>query len=190
MKTKHTLVFIKTTNLHFLRLYCRDFCQGGSSSVVPEEDRPLQECQRAEFPHKVMFSIRSWRVKAASQFYFGNDLKELIKSPAKTAFCVEVWPAFTAWKRLNVVCEHQKCHLANVFQELWSARMKSVTSEADRTNKTSSVLKRKNGPRKTRRAFSPIFNSTTEKRPEHRSCVAKSHPIASTGTSFKAVNCY
>lgn len=67
--------------------HCRDFCQGGSSSVVPEEDRPLQECQRAEFPHKVMFSIRPPRVKAASRFYLGNYFKEFIKSPAKTAFC-------------------------------------------------------------------------------------------------------
>lgn len=32
---------------------CRDLRQGRPSPMVPEEDGPIQECQRAELPHKV-----------------------------------------------------------------------------------------------------------------------------------------
>ena len=36
---------------------CRDLCEGGSSPVVPEEDRSLQERQRAELPHQVTHTL-------------------------------------------------------------------------------------------------------------------------------------
>ena len=37
--------------------HCRDLCEGGSSPVVPEEDRSLQERQRAELPHQVTHTL-------------------------------------------------------------------------------------------------------------------------------------